>query len=967
MRRKLWRELCALLGCSAGLVVLGGPGLAEESMTLGLGDIYATPSTRKSDRLGGVAGDGGSAPAKGIHVETVMGTIIPSSAPAWEPPDMRQGTIANPRPMAMPLATPRSDPLPRPQSTAAPPASPAAPTPNAAAESETKPGEILWSNKTAALPQTTSDASPAINTGGRAIELAVPLRDGTFYLGDVGARIAPDGKASIPKDRFVQITGTLLRSAALERLKAVPDSDGYLPLQALKEQGFDIAFDPAKVEMQFAPGVDQRATSKLSARRNETVRSETVAPPAALAGYVNMRAGVSYASEPFLGEEGTAGARIAFDGTMRWSDIVLESAASFEADEGFVRGASRLVYDMPEEALRFAAGDLSPRKVDLQGGADLLGLSVEKSYQKLQPGRNIRPTGSRSFRIERPSNIDVKVNGHTVQRLHLRPGDYDLGDLPLTVGANDISLVIEDDVGNRRTLDFTVFSGRALLAEGVSEWALSAGMASRYGGGRLPAFSNFYSDLDYDPSTPVVTGFYERGLTADMTGTVHFQGDPDTLMGGAGAALQTSVGFWALDAAASHSASQGVGYAAGIGYELVNSEGRDGIARSFRIAADYYSAAFAAVDVLEACNKSMLDLSAIYSQALPWNMAGSVSGTWSLGREAYGDRYGVDVSLTRPIGPAATAGISAGYQQGSGDTHEEADRFIAALRISYRVDDHASIDADHDIGEGRSHLGYRYQQGSGVGSWNAQLDVQRTGATGGREDDYGVSGALGYIGNRAELAVSQHNGLAGLDTERLDQRTSVTAGTALALADGRVAVGRPITNGFAIVAPHDNIPDSEVRIGASKEEPRGASDFLGPALVSEMSPYAPSRIAYDVDHLPVGYDLGAGGFDVLPAYRSGYRLTVGSDYTVTAFGTLVDAQGEPIALLTGTAREEGRQDGPEVTVFTNRTGRFGAQGLRPGRWTLDMATETSTRFILDVQPGSIGLVKLGTLRPEATR
>jgi outer membrane usher protein len=118
-----------------------------------------------------------------------------------------------------------------------------------------------------------------------------------------------------------------------------------------------------------------------------------------------------------------------------------------------------------------------------------------------------------------------------------------------------------------------------------------------------------------------------------------------------------------------------------------------------------------------------------------------------------------------------------------------------------------------------------------------------------------------------------------------------------------------------------------------------------------------------VDNLPVGYDLGAGAFDLYPAYKSGYKLTVGSDYTITAFGTLLDAKGEPVALLTGTAVQEGGDAGHKITVFTNRAGRFGAQALRPGRWLLDMATEPATRYTLDIPKDAVGLVKLDTLHP----
>jgi outer membrane usher protein len=176
-------------------------------------------------------------------------------------------------------------------------------------------------------------------------------------------------------------------------------------------------------------------------------------------------------------------------------------------------------------------------------------------------------------------------------------------------------------------------------------------------------------------------------------------------------------------------------------------------------------------------------------------------------------------------------------------------------------------------------------------------------------------------------------------------------------------MGRPISNGFAIVAPHDNLPDSDVSIGASQQGRQAASGMLGPALVSDMSPYSPARVPYDVSNLPVGYDLGAGAFDLQPAYKSGYTLTVGSDYTVTAFGTLVDDKGEPVTLLTGTAQEEGRKDGPTVTVFTNKAGKFGAQGLRPGRWLLDMATEPKTRYLLEIPKDAVGLVRLETLKP----
>ena len=342
---------------------------------------HSTVSTTKADRL--VIKDEVRPPSAdaeilppAFRVETIQGTVYQPPAPTSVPinsaalDDMpgKSVALAAPSPAlggsgweATAVAAPTTvSSLPARQ--------------NAGAE-DVAPGEIMWSNKAggqqvAALTPASTDGPAAFNTGGRTMEITVPLRDGQFYLGDIGARISPNNEVSVPKERLVQAVTPLLRSDAVDTLKAVPDSAGYLPLLALKEKGFNVQFDPGKVEMQFAPTIEQRARGQLSTGRRDAVRSANIVSPATVAGYVNMRMGADYADRPFLAEEGTASARLAFDGAVRWVDIVLESAATFDAQDGFSRGATRLVYDMPEEALRFSVGDVTPLRSELQGGPD---------------------------------------------------------------------------------------------------------------------------------------------------------------------------------------------------------------------------------------------------------------------------------------------------------------------------------------------------------------------------------------------------------------------------------------------------------------------------------------------------------------------------------------------------------------------------------------------------------------------
>ncbi len=835
------------------------------------------------------------------------------------------------------------------------------------AEDDVEPGEIMWLRKPArGGPTKTASLSPMnLGTPGKPMEMEAPVKDGKFHLGDVTVRIEGED-VSVNKERLLEILKPLLREPALEKLKGAASDGEYIKLASLSMQNFDIRFDTGQVELQVNPTIDQRARGHLSANnRGERIKSESLSQPAALSGYLNVRAGADYTtSKAFTTEDATERARADFEGAARWMNTVMESRATMENDGTFSRRGTRFVYDMPEDAMRYSAGDVAPLRTSYQGGSDLLGLSVEKSYQKLQPGKNIHPTGSHSFRIERSSDVDVMINGHVTQRLQLRPGDYDINDLPLTAGANDISLVITDDVGNKRTLQFTVFSGRSLLAPDISEWALSAGIATRYNPTEGPEFANLYSQMEYDFGTPVVTGYYQRGLTENLTGEVHLQGDTHVLMGGAGAFFQTAFGFFGIDVAASHAVDAGPGVVGHITYDLANIECGDGIKRSFRLAGEYRSEQFAAINTLNPRNDTMLTVSTSYSQELPWKLSGSLSAGYSIVRDSE-DHYGADLNLARNFGPALSASLSLGYDHSATPTTRSRlpEGVKALIRLNYRVSENSSLDSGYDARDGRSQVSYRHQEGNGVGSWNAQVEVEHEGGSVDGQDNIGLNGSLGYIGNRVEVAISQHTGFVGFDGGMTSQRTSITAGTAIAFADGAVAVGRPVTNSFGIIEPHANLPESTVTVGSSKDTARAASDFLGPALLPDVSPYSPSRVPIDVDNLPVGYDLGTGGFDLLAPYKSGYHFTVGSDYTVTAFGTLTDGQGEPIPLLTGVAFEEAYPSDHRVTVFTNKAGRFGAQGLRPGRWVIEMATEPKTRFSFDVPKDTVGLLRLDTLKP----
>ena len=137
-------------------------------------------------------------------------------------------------------------------------------------------------------------------------------------------------------------------------------------------------------------------------------------------------------------------------------------------------------------------------------------------------------------------------------------------------------------------------------------------------------------------------------------------------------------------------------------------------------------------------------------------------------------------------------------------------------------------------------------------------------------------------------------------------------------------------------------------------------------LPYDVGAYSTRLLVYDVPEAPPGYDLGQGNVQLVPPYRAGYRLEVGSAYHLLVIGRLLDAQGEPVSLLAGKAIDLGAPKRPGLTIFTSREGKFGAQGLRPGKWRIEMPAESGTLiYEIDIKDDPTGTVRLGDLRPVA--
>ena len=844
-------------------------------------------------------------------------------------------------------------------------------------------------------PPSADVEQPILNPTGKPIAMTVPLKDGTQVVGDIDIRIEPDSAIAVSRAGLVGKLRPLLTGDSQVKLDASKEADGMVALSTLQSAGIGLKFNSSAMELLFEPTADQRPVTELSITRSNYTgggREAATSHPAFFSGFFNVFGGADHRWADRRADPQTS-ARLDIESAVRLGNIVLENWVGYdgrvdtficpaeaqcgvEHRAGLKRRYSRAVYDLPDKQLRLTLGDTGVSGSSLQAAPDFLGVRLDHAPRTFSPGASLRPTGRSTLRIERTSDVDVMINGVVIQRFQLRPGVYNIADLPLQAGLNSVELVVTDDTGERRTLSYTAFSDAMLLAPGRMEWSI---------GGGLPSFMRD-NDRHYLANEWMGSMFARIGLTDFMTGEVNFQADNSVRLGGMSLYTGTPVGFLTLQGALSDSLS-GFGYSALATYDLSNFKGLSyawsGLRDSFRASVEYRSSNFRTPGEFQSTASGILvpqynyswRFQAAYSMPITSSLSATLSGRYQIGNdEAFKvspltvsrNRYGVDLTLSAPVNDWITGSLSVGWGNDSllRDAYlsnRDDPEFRVGVRVTIRPGETSRVNARYDTRYDEAAVTASTYSQKGYQRWDASADLHRYSLG----DTTAAAGSVGYVGNRGEARLTHTTGVRGSNGawEPGDNRTSLRAGTSIAFADGQVAIGAPVRgNGFAIVHAHESIAGKPITVG-DREAPRAVTDGLGPALIGNLPSYALANLPVDVEDLPVGYSLGEGGFSVFPSYRAGYSLQVGSAYSVSVFGTLHNAKGEPVGLVSGTARSS-EHPSKEVAIFTNATGRFGADGLAPGRWTIEMATEGApTHFVLDVPKAADGLFKAGTLRP----
>lgn len=777
-------------------------------------------------------------------------------------------------------------------------------------------------------------------------DVYLPVTVNKVYIGEVFTRATPAGCVDVKLSEFKSLLLSKLTTAHVEALDAV--TAAFVSVEHLNDLGLNINYNPETLTLKLNIIPDGIQQISLSGR---DVNLNAFAEPAKFAVGTDIFIEPRYISRSSFGEQAgfaplDAEVRgfISAGGFKNWS-LIYSLDYRGDRQHRLQRGDLVLTRDVFDKALRFQAGDIRTSSAGFQSGLNVLGIGIERNYREIQPFRNLRPTGRSTFTLERDSQVTYEVNGVVSSTQNLAAGQYDIRDLPLATGANDIRVVITDEFGEREVGNYSTFVDTELLAKDTVLFGFNIGVPR-----------NFTANTNFAPSYGddlLALGFIEKGVATNLTLGGEFEANQDGGYIGGRLIKGLSSNVIAIEGGASSFQNSNLGISGVVRVSNRPQRVVGQIFNRFDAQLSYESKDFQRLG-RRGQSESDIWQASLQSTHTYDHLTLGLNGAW--GRRNGENTYNVGASVRMPIQSVNT---SLNYQAVYSDRDKSFDHRLS-LSLTKRFGRHVSASSRFSTGSRQAELQIRRSSTRSVGNWSGNASYRRS------EEREDLSVDVSHILTRAEVDLS-HDTQINTETNKVTSTdTRARIGVGFGYADGSLAIGRPVSNGFYILQPQKALVGHTVKSFRQGRELSGVADSNGPALVPLFGAYREQFFNYEVDELSHNLDIGPGQFSLFPSLNSGYNFKIGGDPSTLVLGYLVDMSDEPIALKTGTLKAISKdQDSAPIPFFTNSSGRFVAENVPSGRYEMRLNSEEFVFHELEVSVSTQGILKVGTIEYKA--
>nr|WP_282446582.1 fimbria/pilus outer membrane usher protein [Shewanella sp. 1CM18E] len=611
-----------------------------------------------------------------------------------------------------------------------------------------------------------------------------------------------------------------------------------------------------------------------------------------------------------------------------------------DSETKLLRGEWTAFYDKPSEPLRLSIGDIDSGSSSAGhlSTISLGGISIKSDYAELQPERIIGPNNSQELILKESAEVEVVINGQIIFSGRQEAGRFNLNNLPMTNGANDIIVNVTYLSGKSERFVFSQFYNNKLLNQDMLNYGVTAGAPSIYADDGVE-----YLD------TWSVSSFAEYGLFSWLTVGVNAAAAKYGQMFGATATLGTAWGNLSSRASLSNLEDTGLGNVVSFTFESTIA-GNANNSPNLRLSADFaneFSATPWDKEVLATSYERYLaNYVWVFNNA--WDT--TVSGSYY--KDTHNDEQtSLSITLNYRVGDW-TLGSGVNYNNINTENNSDLEYFVTLDWRRSNTQSRLNLAANYNSSNNYGRLEASKTSNDRVGSigYRAQAEYED-----GR-DKQNVQ--FDYTANRLRVELEVERANSNTSDNNTSYSTSIRGNTAIGIIDGQVGWGRAKDGPFIISKLHPSLSQQQVLLGIDQKQQYQASGTsnIGALIPLEVA-YIDNIVDLNVPDAPIGYDWGESRLTISPGATTGHFFMVGSNSSYTARGVLKTSDGRPISYLQGSMTG----NGVTLPFFTNKSGRFYLQGIGPGKYMLTISSNSYKPKAIVITQGNSHLIELGTL------
>lgn len=193
------------------------------------------------------------------------------------------------------------------------------------------------------------------------------------------------------------------------------------------------------------------------------------------------------------------------------SFLVKKSFGTKERTNKLARLETNYTFDNVDKMARIRVGDSITKASSWSGGTRFGGIQYSTNFA-VRPDFITFPLAAFTGKAELPTTLDVYANSTQLYRAKVKPGDFEIMNLPVTSGRGDIVVRTEDITGKVRTITIPYYIVPMLLKPGLSDYSIDFGAQRKNYGVDSNKYKSLVTNIDY-----------MHGLNEYWTSGAHFE------------------------------------------------------------------------------------------------------------------------------------------------------------------------------------------------------------------------------------------------------------------------------------------------------------------------------------------------------------------------------------------------------------------------------------------------------------